>query len=257
MEESRERIQKIIARAIATSPSGNKLCLIGGFRYRLLDRSARVSQDLDYHWGGDLVAKQAELLSLLTQHVIPEVRRQLGYEGDARTAAPADESDWLRAVHLAFWQPGVPFSRLEIPVEVTRIECHDRPLVKVVDGTVYLTTSDADMVESKVIALFRRQVIEHRDLCDLFLFADRMLPDSPARLKQKLAAAGVSDSIIEQRLTFLAANRVYHARSIDQVVRTQLDAPAADAITAAGGGEMILDAVLSLLLERLHLVGQS
>lgn len=48
-----ETIQKMTARIVATSPVGYKLCLIGGFRYRLLDRSVRMSMDIDYHWEED------------------------------------------------------------------------------------------------------------------------------------------------------------------------------------------------------------
>ena len=61
MTES-EAIQGLIVRTLATNPAGHRLCLIGGFRYRLLDGSARRSVDVDYHWEGDLVAKQREVI---------------------------------------------------------------------------------------------------------------------------------------------------------------------------------------------------
>jgi hypothetical protein len=56
-----ERIQMLAAKVLATHAAGRGLCLVGGFRYRMLDGSARASLDLDYHWDGDLVSKQAEI----------------------------------------------------------------------------------------------------------------------------------------------------------------------------------------------------
>ncbi len=44
-----EQIQRIIAGMVASNPSGRNLLLIGGFRYRFLDHSVRVSDDIDYH----------------------------------------------------------------------------------------------------------------------------------------------------------------------------------------------------------------
>ncbi|HVV02174.1 MAG TPA: hypothetical protein VHH88_12475 [Verrucomicrobiae bacterium] len=55
-----DRLQRLVAHAIARSPAGVNLLLIGGFRFRLLDNSHRLSVDIDYHWGGDLDAKQQE-----------------------------------------------------------------------------------------------------------------------------------------------------------------------------------------------------
>ena len=49
-----DRLQRVIARLVATNPAGVNLLLIGGFRYRLLDNSQRFSVDIDYHWEGNL-----------------------------------------------------------------------------------------------------------------------------------------------------------------------------------------------------------
>lgn len=51
-----EQIQRKVAQLVATLPVGVGLCLVGGFRYRLLDRGVRRSVDIDYHWAGDLLA---------------------------------------------------------------------------------------------------------------------------------------------------------------------------------------------------------
>jgi len=39
-EQELDKIQRIAARVVATNAAGHKLLLIGGFRYRLLDRSS-------------------------------------------------------------------------------------------------------------------------------------------------------------------------------------------------------------------------
>lgn len=43
-----DKLQRAVARLIAASPAGVSLLLIGGFRFRLLDNSHRLSVDIDY-----------------------------------------------------------------------------------------------------------------------------------------------------------------------------------------------------------------
>ena len=62
--EGADNLQRVIARAVAKGPAGVYLLLMGGVRYRLFDKSQRFSVDINYHWGGDLEAKQRQLLSL-------------------------------------------------------------------------------------------------------------------------------------------------------------------------------------------------
>ena len=57
-----ERIQTLAAGIVSTHSVGFQLYLIGGFRYRLLNSSARISADIDYHWEGDLQQKQQEVV---------------------------------------------------------------------------------------------------------------------------------------------------------------------------------------------------
>ena len=85
-----EAIQKLIVSVIATHPAGHRLCLIGGFRYRLLSQSCRMSVDIDYHWDGNLAAKQAEVATLLTARALPEIQRRFGYDGQVRTTTGPD-----------------------------------------------------------------------------------------------------------------------------------------------------------------------
>jgi hypothetical protein len=248
-----EVIQRIVVRILATSPAGHGLCLIGGFRYRFLDQSVRRSRDLDYHWNGDLAAKQAELVSLFTRRLLPDVKRRLGYEGDVRAATgPASDSPAVRVVELAFWSTGAP-GRIEIPVDITRIVCRDPVTVRTADGVVYPTPSDADLIEAKVIALFNRRYIQHRDFVDLFLFSSHLRPDSVDRLRDKFATLAMDRETIQRQLREFESHPDYHIRSIGAVIAEQLDPSAAASIEAAGGAKFVFETVRQLLVTRLKL----
>jgi len=51
---------------------------------------------------------------------------------------------------LRFWKGDL---HIEIPLEVTQIVCLDPPTIRTASGTVHPTPSDADLIESKVIAV--------------------------------------------------------------------------------------------------------
>ena len=70
-----EQIQRMVAALVATQPAGAGLCLVGGFRYRLLDRAVRLSVDIDYHWMGDLAAKQQALAELFRRRLLEQLFR--------------------------------------------------------------------------------------------------------------------------------------------------------------------------------------
>jgi hypothetical protein len=150
-------------------------------------------------------------------------------------------------VDLAFWREGVPYSRIEIPVEITRIVCADPPSIRTVDGTIYSTVSDADMIESKVVALLHRVILQHRDIVDLFLFQNHFQPDSAVRLKEKLKSLGISRAAVQRLIEDLKGASQYPIRAIQEIVDTQLEPVAAAQINAAGGGRIILGAVCGLL----------
>ncbi|MHC4773429.1 MAG: hypothetical protein ACYSOF_06425 [Planctomycetota bacterium] len=247
-QEEVEAIQRIIARHVATHPVGRNLALIGGFRYRFLDASVRISDDIDYHWGGDLEEKQRRLIDSFQRGLLLEVSRLLSYSGrvSARTGPDAD-SPVVRVVDLAFWKDDVPYSRIEIPVEVTRIVCADPVEVRTVGGTIYATTSEADMIESKVIAIFGRITLRHRDIVDVFLFQDRFRSDSSQRLKSKLQTLRMKDNDIEKKMRDLQEYSDYHAKAIQEVIDTQLDLEAAAQLNDTGGARMILDTLMSIL----------
>jgi hypothetical protein len=242
-----DRLQRAVARLIATSPAGVNLLLIGGFRYRLLDNSQRFSVDIDYHWSGDLETKQRDLLSLCRRVVLHQVRRELGYEGSAlaRTGPDAD-SPSARFIDLRFWKPG---HEVEIPLEITQIVCLDPPTIRTASGTVHATPSDADVIESKIIAVLNRPFLQHRDLVDVFLYGDKLRPDSPARLKQKLAQLQISPETVAARLRDLREHREYHATAVQKVIDEQVAAAVAGQMNAGGGGRTVLEAALDRLMQ--------
>lgn len=252
-----EDLQRLVVRAIARHPAGHRLCMIGGFRYRLMNQSCRMSDDIDYHWDGDLAGKQAEIVDLLRAAVLPEAQRQFRCEGDARPATGPDaDSPVVKTVDLAFYRRGEPGSRIEIPVEITSIPCADVPIVRTVDGTVYLTASDADMIESKAIALLNRTYVQARDILDLFLFQDRLVADSATRVREKLDRLGVSAQAVIERCHALEVNRERHIKAVEAVMNEQVEASVAANLRAAGGARMIFDAAMAILDGRLGVTGR-
>lgn len=248
-----EQLQRQIAHLVATVPAGAGLCLIGGFRYRLLDRGVRRSVDIDYHWEGDLAAKQRDLIDLFERRLLPDVRRRLGLEGAVGAArGAASESTAVAIVELAFWRLGSGLGRIEIPVEITRIERVDPPTARTSDGVVYRTASNADMFESKVIAVVGRTFVEHRDLVDLHLFASHAAPDAAPRLSSKFARLGITAATVHRRLDDLERAGPHHAAAIDAVIRDQIDPASAALFMDAGGGRAVLTNVRDLLTHLLN-----
>ena len=217
-----------------------------GFRYRLLDNSHRFSVDIDYHWAGDLDAKQRELLRLCRRVMLGQVRRELGYEVSASFRTGSDtNAPSARFIDLRFWKSE---TRIEIPLEITRIICLDAPTIRTAGGTVHATPSEADLIESKVLAVLNRNLPQHRDLVDVFLYGDRLRPDSPARLKTKLARLQLESDAVTRRLRDLEEHREYHAHAIQKVIDEQMDPSVAQQIDAGGGGNAVLESALSLIL---------
>ncbi|MGA2031475.1 MAG: nucleotidyl transferase AbiEii/AbiGii toxin family protein [Thermoguttaceae bacterium] len=243
-----ERIQTLAATILATNPVGYQLCLIGGFRYRLLNASARTSTDIDYHWEGDLGRKQVEIVDVLRRKLLPEVKRQFGYDGDIRPGAgPEAESPAVRIVETAFYRPAEPGSRIEIPIEITRVARLDAPLVRPIAGTVFLTVSDADMIESKILALLNSRFSRVRDVLDIFLFQDALPSDAPARLSQKCRQIELPVADAIERLDRLETSRAVHVRELERLLAEQVAAAVAANLRAAGGAAMIWDTVMRLL----------
>jgi hypothetical protein len=250
-QEVTEAIQRMAARLLATTHAGFKLALIGGFRYRLLDQGPRISRDIDYHWAGDLVAKRDELVDTFRRRLLPEVRRKFGYSGSASPhTGPEGQSPAVSAVMLAFWRDGEESSRIELPVEITRVRCTDDLVVKAVDGVVYPTASDQDMIENKIVAIFARSFLQHRDLVDLFMFASHLAPSSPERIERKLAELGLDCGRATKRLDDLSAGQGRHIGVIDNIIDTQVEAEVAANLTRGGGGAMVFDRVIEILRQQ-------
>ncbi len=242
-----EKLQELVIRTVSTHPAGLNLVLIGGCRYRWLNDSARMSVDIDFHWEDDPDKKQGELICLFRRNLLPLVLRRHGYHGRAdKGIGPDADSPMLRVIDLSFWKDGVPYSRIELPVEITRIICLDPMEVRTFSGTIVPTPSDADMIESKLLALFARPSLMHRDLVDLYLFRNHLAPEASERVKKKCRKLELSPILIQDVLDDLQQHRTYHTRAIDEVMAAQLNPVVRDQLDAAGGGALVLDAVLEL-----------
>jgi len=243
-----EEIQRMAVKMIAVNPAGEGMCLIGGFRYRLLDDSCRRSLDIHYHWSGVLEQKQAAVITLFRKKLLPLIRERTGYEGSVNAATGPDaESPAVSTVELAVWRKDGPLGRITVPVDITRISCIDKPIVRTVDGVVYLSASDADMVESKVIAIMARLYLEDRDIMDIFLFHDKFAVDSGKRVGRKLKRLRLTRDHVALVLKKLAVDRESHIRNLGNIVKEQMDPTPAASIRKAGGAAMIFDRVLELL----------
>ncbi|MDD5557485.1 MAG: hypothetical protein PHN82_09575 [bacterium] len=249
-------VQELIARLIASNPAGENLCLIGGFRYRLLDGSPRRSLDVDYHYDGDLAIRQREVASLLRRKLIPEAKTRYGLDGMVSFGrGPEADNPSAKTIDVALFSRDVAGSRIDIPVEITRIVRLDPPVVRAVGGVVYLSVSDADMIEGKVLCLFNRLRVEERDIVDIFLFHDRFLPDSPARIGEKFRRLPLPADSIARAYRAMVADRSHHERNIRAIIDEQVDPPVAANINAAGGAGMVFDRVTDILAPLLRFDG--
>ena len=242
-DEVIEVVQRMVARLLATNPAGVGLCLIGGARLRLLDHSARRSMDIDYHWEGDLAKKQVEVASLLRTRLLPMVKSKLGLDGDVRDGA---ESPFVSTVELAFYRVGSDLPRIEIPVDITHIPCLDRPVARTMDGVVFLSASDTDLLESKLLAIVLRDVVAARDWVDIYLFRTLLSPEAPARLARKLAMIKVARTVVSARLGKIRLGRVVQLRQVAQVLREQVDAAVAENLEQAGGAAMVFEEAFAI-----------
>jgi hypothetical protein len=137
--------------------------------------------------------------------------------------------------------------QVEIPLEITQIVCLDPPTIRTAGGTVHATPSDTDLVESKIIAVLNRIFLQHRDLVDVFLYGDKLRPDSRSRLREKLAMLELSPEAIGRRLKDLQENREYHAAAIQKVINEQVETTAAQQMSTGGGGRAVLESALHLI----------
>lgn len=248
-----EEIQRLIVRTLAVNPAGHNLFLIGGFRYRFLNGSVRRSVDVDYHWEGDLTEKQREVISLFQRKLLPEVKRRWGYDGDVFPGGTLEEkSEEVKTVELAFYREGVPYSRIEIPVDITTTARLDLPEVRTEDGVVYPTLSDADLVENKVLAVISRIHTQARDFLDIFLFQSALRSDAPRRIAKKMKKLSLPPSAGERKLKKIEDNRIVYINGLEKVIAGQMEPEAARHIQAAGGAATVFDSVLAILKRLLN-----
>jgi hypothetical protein len=142
-----------------------------------------------------------------------------------------------------------PFSRIEIPIDLVSIACLDRPEARTKSGTVYLTASDADMAESKILSLLLRLHIAQRDLLDLYLFKSALPPDSASRVRRKMNDLRIAPGEIDRLLESMGKNRSAHLKALRMILDTLVGEGGRKAIETAGGENSVFDAVLSVLRE--------
>ena len=245
-----EEIQKLVVKTIATSRVGINLSLIGGFRFRLLDNSPRISVDIDYHWPGNLEDKQRELVSLFQRKLLPSIKEKWDYDGKvSERICPDRDLPGTRTVDLAFYKMGVLYSRIEMSVDITRIECEDNPVPITREGTVFLTVSDGDMIESKIIALFNRIYVQERDILDIFLFREKLEPDSKERIAGKMEHLSLDKSLVAKRFEKIKTDRDYHIRRMNFIIEEFFDPSAVENIHMGGGARIVFDHVMETLEE--------
>ena len=126
--------------------------------------------------------------------------------------------------HFSAFSGGIVLSFIMVPT-----------IVRTVEGVVYLSASDADMIESKILALFARRYLEERDIVDVFLFQDRLAADAGGRVSRKLGQLHLTRACVSETLRQIAADRDYHVRNLEGIVKDQIDPPAAANLRAAGG----------------------
>lgn len=246
----------MVAALVAGSKAGVGLRLIGGFRYRLLNKSPRSSDDIDYCCCEPLEARREALIGLFRRKLIPAVKRALGYDGDVRARqSPGDDSETTKTIELAFYRLDTPGGRIEIPIDLTQVACFDDPEGRTVDARLYLTASEQDLIENKVVALFNRTFTQARDFVDIFLFESHLGPDSAPRIRRKLEALSYASEDSGRKLDILKRNKSVIVRNIDAVLETQFSADDAERFARAGGGEMMFSRVLTVVEERLALRG--
>ena len=130
-------------------------------------------------------------------------------------------------------------------------------MVRTVEGTVFLTVSDADMIESKILACLARSFFQVRDVLDIFLFKDALRPDSPVRLSQKLSHLAMPPAEAIERLNRLVSSRTVHVRGIERLLDEQVKPAVTANLRAAGGAAMIWDSVMRLLYDILAKAGEA
>lgn len=249
-----EAIQRVIVPLVARHPAGVGLRLIGGSRFYLLDRSSRFSRDLDYDTSEELAVKQAAVLRVLQTKLVPDLAERFGVETLVAPLEGKDASPSVHELQVAFrpegWERPVVVS-----VQILSIVSLDGQENRLFEGTMVPTVSDADLVESKVIAIFNRIHLAHRDLVDLFLFQHGLRPDSAGRMQAKLARLGIGADLVARQLADFREHPDFHAKGIGQIVREEVEPIQARRLEESGGGRAILEAVRAILEHRLRLGG--
>ncbi len=243
-----DEIQRIIMETVSTQIVGTHVALFGGFRYRLLNRHFRRSQDLDLAADGDLDKVRDGVIEVLDGKVIPLLKRKgIVVDGHARISDRPGLllGDLLRVIDFAAWDDT---QRYAVPIDISGIPHLDEVEVRVHGGVMIPTLSDADMIEGKIVALLCRRDAEGRDYLDVFAFRHHLHPEARRRLSRRLADAGHPDAkAIGALLDRHRRLRLFHLRLIADVIDGFVDEPAATMLRERVGPARIFDEVIGLV----------
>ena len=112
---------------------------------------------------------------------------------------------------------------------------------------MFLTASNADIVESKLVSVVARPFVAARDLVDLFLFQSWLGAETPRRMAQKLESLSLDPGAVTRRLEKMEKHRVVHIRSIEDILETQVEEAVVASMREAGGAAMVFETVMGLL----------
>ncbi len=240
-----QNIQKIFISSFAVSTVSVGMYLIGGLKFYLLNNSPRLSNDIDFHYEKDLAIKKNELKAFILNSFLPMMKRDHNITGHILPNHPEEESINLKVIHIFLTQEDK--TSFDLPIEITKIICFDKKNIETFNGKIIGVVSNADLIESKVIAFFSRYYFQARDLVDIWLFKNMFLKDSGKRIFKKLNLLSIDNKTIKNKITDLKNNKTYHTKQIKEVFLTQTSEQINSQIENAGGFNVVLDQIINIL----------
>lgn len=110
-----------------------------------------------------------------------------------------------------------------------------------------LTVSDADLIESKILAVFLRNPIAARDIVDIYLFQNHVSIDVESRLADKCRKLSISPSWMTEAWDRIRKRRGLLTSAIDSVLAEQMAPAVAANLRRAGGAKMMLEEAFALI----------
>ena len=122
---------------------------------------------------------------------------------------------------MAFYLVAEPGSRIEISIEITNVARLDARWFALSQAPLFLTVSDADMIESKILAFLNAPFCRVRDVLDIFLFQDALQSDASSPLSQKLKIS-LCRLWVRSPARSVETNRAIQLREMKQLLGEQV-----------------------------------